>query len=59
MTRTKPILRWQGSKSRMLKHILPLIPPHVCYCEPFFGGGAVLFAKPRASTEVINDITPK
>jgi DNA adenine methylase len=54
--RTKPILRWQGSKSRMLKHILPLIPPHVCYCEPFFGGGAVLFAKPRASTEVINDL---
>jgi DNA adenine methylase len=54
--RTKPILRWQGSKSRMLKHILPLITPHVCYCEPFFGGGAVLFAKERASTEVINDI---
>ncbi len=56
MERTKPILRWQGSKSRMLKHILPLIPPHVCYCEPFFGGGAVLLAKERASTEVINDI---
>jgi DNA adenine methylase len=54
--RTKPILRWQGSKSRMLKHILPMIPPHVCYCEPFFGGGAVLFAKQRSSTEVINDI---
>ncbi|MDR3459564.1 MAG: DNA adenine methylase [Verrucomicrobiae bacterium] len=54
--RTKPILRWQGSKTRMLKHILPLIPPHVCYCEPFFGGGAVLFAKERAYTEVINDI---
>jgi DNA adenine methylase len=48
--RTKPILRWQGSKTRMLKHILPLITPHVCYCEPFFGGGAVLFAKERAST---------
>lgn len=40
----------------MLKHILPMIPPHVCYCEPFFGGGAVLFAKERASVEVINDI---
>ena len=53
---TKPILRWQGGKTRMLKHILPLIPKHVCYCEPFFGGGAVLFAKERASTEVINDL---
>jgi DNA adenine methylase len=54
--RTKPVLRWQGGKSRMLKQILPLIRPHVCYCEPFFGGGAVLFAKERSSTEVINDI---
>jgi DNA adenine methylase len=54
--RTKPILRWQGGKSRMLKQILPLIKPHVCYCEPFFGGGAVLFAKERSSTEVINDV---
>jgi len=54
--RTKPILRWQGGKSRLLKHILPLIPPHDCYCEPFFGGGAVLFAKERASVEVINDL---
>jgi len=56
MNRTRPILRWQGGKSRLLKHILPLIPEHVCYCEPFFGGGAVLFAKPRAATEVINDL---
>ena len=56
MTTTKPILRWQGSKTRLLKQILPLIKPHVCYCEPFFGGGAVLFAKERSSVEVINDI---
>lgn len=54
--RVKPILRWQGSKSRLLKQIMPLIQPHVCYCEPFFGGGAVLFAKDRASVEVINDL---
>jgi len=52
----KPILRWPGGKSRMLKRILPLIPEHVCYCEPFFGGGAVLFNKPRASTEIVNDL---
>jgi DNA adenine methylase len=54
--RTKPILRWQGSKTRLLKQIMPLIKPHVCYCEPFFGGGAVLFAKSRSDVEVINDI---
>lgn len=55
-TKPKPILRWPGGKSRMLKQILPMIPPHVCYCEPFFGGGAVLFSKERSSTEIINDI---
>lgn len=53
---SKPILRWQGSKTRLLKQIMPLIKPHVCYCEPFFGGGAVLFAKQPADVEVINDI---
>lgn len=56
MDRTKPILRWPGGKSRMLKHLLPLVPPHVCYCEPFAGGLAVLLAKQRSTVEVINDI---
>lgn len=40
----------------MLKYILPLIPEHTAYCEPFFGGGAVFFAKPPSRHEVINDI---
>jgi DNA adenine methylase len=39
----------------MLKLLLPRIPKHVCYCEPFIGGGAVLFAKERSPVEVIND----
>lgn len=51
----KPFLRWPGGKRRMLKLILPRIPKHVCYCEPFIGGGAVLFAKPRSEVEIIND----
>ncbi|MEW6306764.1 MAG: DNA adenine methylase [Verrucomicrobiota bacterium] len=55
-SRTKPILRWPGGKSRHLKTILPMIPPHVCYCEPFAGGLAVLLAKERSPVEVINDI---
>jgi DNA adenine methylase len=53
--RTKPILRWPGGKSRLLPMILPRIAPHVCYCEPFAGGLAVLLAKPRSHVEVIND----
>lgn len=51
----RPFLRWPGGKRRMLKLILPRIPKHVCYCEPFIGGGAVLFAKERSPVEVIND----
>jgi len=52
----KPVLRWPGGKRRLLKKLLPMIPPHICYCEPFIGGGAVLFAKPRSEVEVINDL---
>lgn len=40
----------------MLKHLLPHIPKHTCYCEPFGGGLAVFLAKPRSPHEVINDL---
>ena len=51
----KPPLTFYGGKQNMLKDILPLIPNHECYIEPFFGGGAVFFAKQPAKVEVIND----
>jgi len=54
--KVRPAIRWAGGKSRLLKWILPLIPKHVCYCEPFAGGLAVLLAKPRSQVEVVNDI---
>jgi DNA adenine methylase len=40
----------------MARHILPLIPEHRLYAEPFFGGGAIFFGKPKSHTEVINDL---
>ncbi len=40
----------------MLHEILPLIPEHTTYCEPFFGGGAVFFGKEPSKVEIINDL---
>lgn len=51
----KPVLCYPGSKRLMAPKLLPLIPPHAKYVEPFFGGGSVFFAKPRSKKEVISD----
>lgn len=52
---TKTPISYYGGKQNMLQHILPLIPEHKLYCEPFFGGGALYFAKQPSQIEVIND----
>lgn len=51
----KPPISYYGGKQNMLVHLLPLIPKHETYVEPFFGGGALFFAKNPAPLEVIND----
>jgi DNA adenine methylase len=56
LPKARPVFSRPGGKTRLLKFILPLIPEHTAYCEPFFGGGAVFFAKPPSRHEVINDI---
>ncbi len=47
-----------GGKKNLRQYIVPMIPSDIqTYVEPFFGGGAIYFAKPKwASCEIINDI---
>lgn len=52
----KTPITYYGGKQALLKHLLPLVPPHKIYCEPYFGGGALFFAKAPADVEIINDL---
>jgi DNA adenine methylase len=51
----KSPITYYGGKLNLVKEILPLIPVHRVYIEPFFGGGAIFFAKSPAEASVIND----
>lgn len=51
----KTPLTYYGGKQNMVRHILPLIPDHETYVEPFVGGAAVFWAKQKAGVEVLND----
>lgn len=50
-----PVFPYSGGKRRLLKYILPLIPEHSTYIEPFAGGLAVFLAKQPVKLEVVND----
>jgi len=46
---------YYGGKQNLVTTILPLIPNHTTYVEPFVGGGAIFWSKPKSEVEVIND----
>jgi len=48
-------ISYYGGKQNLVSTILPLIPIHEIYTEPFVGGGAIFWAKPKSKVEVIND----
>lgn len=51
-----PVVKWVGGKRQLLDDLTPLFPKRVTsYCEPFMGGGAVLFHL-QPNTAYVNDI---
>ncbi len=51
----KTPITYYGGKQMMVKYILPLLPEHNLYCEPFAGGAAIFFAKEPSVVEILND----
>lgn len=52
----KPPVPYFGGKMTIGPQIAALLPAHQHYVEPFFGSGAVLFAKPPSDHETVNDL---
>lgn len=51
-----PVVKWVGGKRQLLDEIRPLLPKRInSYCEPFLGGGAVLFSI-QPSKAIVNDL---
>ena len=51
-----PVLKWVGGKRQLLDVLVPLLPQRITtYCEPFVGGGALLF-ETQPNCAYVNDI---
>ena len=56
MTVQSPAIRYHGGKFRLAPWILGFFPEHRIYVEPFGGAAGVMIQKPRAYSEVYNDM---
>lgn len=51
-----PVLKWVGGKRQLIETFSPLLPNEITsYCEPFVGGGALLFHL-QPNTAYVNDV---
>ena len=53
--RLRTPITYYGGKQNLVRTIIPLIPEHKLYCEPFCGGAAIFFGKEKSEAEVLND----
>ncbi len=51
----KTPVSYYGGKQNLVSTILPMLPDHKTYIEPFVGGGAIFWTKPKSDVEIIND----
>ena len=56
MSALKPPFPYFGGKQRIAEKIVAMFPDHKHYIEPYCGGLSVLFAKPVAPLETVNDL---
>ena len=54
--RPPSLVKWIGSKGRMLELIYSLVPAHACWGDVFGGSFTVTIAKKRSPSELINDL---
>ena len=52
-------LKWHGGKYYLLNWIIGLMPPHLHYVEPFFGGGGILLARDPERDWFLSPENPK
>ena len=49
------IIPYMGGKFELSKRLIPMIPKHDRYIEPFVGGGSMFFRKRKVDINIIND----